>query len=403
VAVGAAHDNAAIVGARRVRSGNTERVFVDVRAFASGALRTRVEVRARAGEGGAGAVLGSNEVAVDPDRTAHLSLEVAAGDAPLEVALSPDAFAADDAAVLLPEPSPSVPVEVALAAAAADALELDRALEAAGGTRRAGSTAEARLRFSAQPEEGFPGTQVLLAAPSGEGESDAWVGPFLVERDPLTRGLTLEGVVWTAGRTDPPGAPLVVAGERTLVSVEAGARGTRVWLNLDPERSNLPRSPDWPILVANLVEAARAALPGASARNLRTGQEVVWRGVRADESLSLALLSPRGRRRPASGLGEVTWRPEEPGVHALVDENGREVARFAVQFVDPAESDLRVRVRADEPPEVPAGPASAAGGAAVTRGRGRTEAAVLGLLLLLALAADWWALARRSGPRGARA
>jgi hypothetical protein len=387
-ALGTPRDNAAIVGARRLRAGALDRVFVDVHAYADAPLERRVAVLRHGATPDAGEVVGERDVRLDPDRTVHLSLEAPAGEGALEVVLSEDALPIDDRVVLLHEPRGAVPVHVGLAPEAAAALELARAVEAAGSAVLVETPQAALLRFVAAPAEALAGLEVVVVEPSGE--ADAWVGPFLLERHPVLDGVVLEGVVWAAGRTPLPGAPLVLAGEQALLSEERRPFGARFHLNLDPSRSNLPRAPDWPILVGNLVERARALVPGPVSRNVRMGEEIAWRAAGPRDPVEgLVLVAPSGARRPASGIGLATWEAVEPGLHRLLDEDGREVARYAVAFVDAAESDLRVRGRADEPAragDVVAAEASAAGGADETR--------VLALLLLLALAADWFVLGR---------
>jgi hypothetical protein len=394
VALGGARGNAAIVGVRRARGSGTDRVHADVAAFAESPLVTTVTVAdAR------GTVLAERRTTLEPGRTAHLSLDVPASDDVLEIRLSPDALALDDRALLLPEPSPAVGVEVALDAETARAAEIERALAAVGGVRSARG-ADARLRFSTAPaasEEGFSGVEVLFDATA---EHDPWVGPFRLERHPALRGVRLDGVVWDAYRIDPPGAPLVAAGERTLLSEERTADGVRFHLNLEPRRSNLPRSPDWPILVGNLVSIARTTLPGPERRNVRVGGEIAFRAPSTRDRLDgWTLVAPSGARRTSSGVGSVSFEAAEPGVHRLLGPDGAEVARYAVQFVDPAESDLSVRSSGGRAPDPAFGEATS--DAAEAGARDDAPAArVLALLLVGLLVADWAVLGGRRARRG---
>src|SRR5690606_21365624 len=100
-----------------------------------------------------------------------------------------------------------------------------------------------------------------------EGDSADYIGPFVLEkRHSLLQGVTLGGIVWPGAVPLAPGTmrPLVSAGERGLIGVIASAAAggdTDVLFNLDLERTNLVRSPDWPILVSNLVEMRRRELP----------------------------------------------------------------------------------------------------------------------------------------------
>src|SRR5205823_2293613 len=111
------------------------------------------------------------------------------------------------------------------------------------------------------------GADVTLGAP---GEKKALVGPFFVEKqDPLLEDVATEGIVWTVG-DDPPGHPLIGLGRRVLLSEE----GAAVHLNIDLARSNLQRSPAWPILLSNLVRRAGHRIAGFSQRHLLLGEEV---------------------------------------------------------------------------------------------------------------------------------
>ena len=71
--------------------------------------------------------------------------------------------------------------------------------------------------------------------------------------------------------------PLASAGDQVLIGEIAGAarRADAAFLfNLDLDRTNLIRSPDWPILVSNFVEMRRQALPGPERWNYRVGEWV---------------------------------------------------------------------------------------------------------------------------------
>ena len=93
------------------------------------------------------------------------------------------------------------------------------------------------------------------------------IGPYLLEkRHPLLDGVVLGGVVF--GGVQPvtvEATPLVGAGKQLLLCRPTETRTAAYLLNLDFARSNLAESPDWPILVKNLVEICRDGLPGLSA------------------------------------------------------------------------------------------------------------------------------------------
>ena len=104
-------------------------------------------------------------------------------------------------------------------------------------------------------------------------------GPYLLDkRQPLLEGVVLSGVVW--GGVQPVAydvTPLVSSGSLILLSRLNGRRTVGYVLNIDLSRSNLAESPDWPILIANLVELRRESLPGLARWNYRLGEDVRFR------------------------------------------------------------------------------------------------------------------------------
>lgn len=104
-------------------------------------------------------------------------------------------------------------------------------------------------------------------------------GPYILEKqNPLLDGLTLSGVVW--GGVQPlklDVAPIITVGQQPLLSRLNGTRTTAYLLNLDFAKSNLADSPDWPILLSNLIELRRDNLPGLRRWNYRLNEEIRFR------------------------------------------------------------------------------------------------------------------------------
>ena len=397
-AFGTAAENAALASARRFDAGADETVAVDVLAFSRLPLATTVAVAA--GPPGAERELARRAVTLDPGRPQRLTLSVPKSDLPLRVSLTPDALTIDDEAVLLPEHVRllSYAVDESLAKAP---LGIDRLATTMPGVVRR-PAGEASLVFSSVEGETRPGTtRVVVAAPAGE--RDDWLGPFLLDRaHALTEGLTLDGVVWSAGRGPMEGRGLAFAGSQTLLSEETGGGRTVVRLDLDPARSTLAASADWPILLSNVVERARAALPGPAAVNLRVGQELRYRTTEAapEGGARLRLVAPSGAVQTSREEGTLVFEPAEPGVHRLVEGpgEGREVARVAVAFVDGAESDLLARGSVRRPPRT--GPRGSATAPATEPSKGPLR--ILAALLLAIGVADAWVLGH-GRDRGRRA
>ncbi len=396
VGVGRRATNAAIVSARRLRRDEKDRVLVDVACWGEAPLETTLTLEARAGD--AAREVGRDTIRIEPGQTLRLSFGVPATEAALAVALGGDALAIDDEALLLAEPPRTVPVCVRLDADTRAALRLDAVIDAVGRARIVEDGAAAGLAFESDAD-GAPAAAIEVVVDAGGDETDAWVGPYLLERrrvpgggdgTPLLAGVSLEGVIWSAGRGAIPGLPLVLAGDSVLLAEQDfGGRAVRLRLNLDATRSNLAASPDWPVFVANVLEAARRRLPGPIRTNVTLGEEMVWRAPGAGSPPpGLALLDPDGARRPARGFGEIAWVANRPGLHRLVDDRGTQ-AVYAARFVDPSESDLTKVASFDVPAR--ARPRAPADG----DDRGGREARILALLLLLAIALDWFWLGRR--------
>ena len=382
VAVGEARDNAALVHARRVALAAGERLFVDATAYAAAPVTRTLRVVSPAD----GRVLAERAAELGPDRLARFEMDLPGGTGQVEVRLEADALAIDDTFVLLPEPRPKVAVAVGVPADVAAALELEAALRALRDRIELGSAEAADLSIGDVARDG--GAAVQLVVVPGAEPVEAFLGPFLFERrHPLLRGLTFDGVIWSAGAAASVGRPLVFVGERALLTESVLGERTRFVLNLAPGRSNFATSPDWPILLSNLVDFTRGRLPGPLRSNLRSGELIEWRrAVGEDTRAALELTDPDGGKYVGRGLRLVTFAPWRVGVHTLA-RGDVEIARYAVNFVDGHESDLRRAGAA----EVSA--AAAPRGETAEAPYGHVEQRTLAFLLLLLVLVDWFVLA----------
>lgn len=222
--------------------------------------------------------------------------------------------------------------------------------------------------------------------------------PFLLEKqNPLLEGLVLGGVVW--GGVQPlelAVTPLVSAGESTLLARLRGTQTTAYILNIDFEKTNLTESPDWPILVKNLVDLRRAALPGLRRWNYRLNEDVRFRladraekPADADTEPPPLVLIHKGESRPLARSTLVELPPlEETGVYEIRD-GDRSVGRFAVNFFDRRESTLTA-LKAGEREA-----AREAESSVFALDDFYTWPIMLGVCLtLLAVVGDWWVLKR---------
>lgn len=236
------------------------------------------------------------------------------------------------------------------------------------------------------------------------------IGPFVLERqNPLLDGMTLNGVVW--GGAQPLKldlSPIITSGALPLLSRINGTRSTAYLLNIDFAKSNLAESPDWPILLSNLVELRRDNLSGLRRWNYRLNEEIRFRlaedlppvttsdttnsrlantETESADSRPLVLIRS-GQKRPLARTTIVEVPPlDETGLYSIVD-GERLVGEFAVNFHDTEESTLNNLRPGHRQPTT--GPTAAAG---FQMDQPLTWMILLGIAVItLAAFADWHTL-----------
>jgi hypothetical protein len=379
VALGRPSTNVALTAARWRFDSQTGRGTVSLRVERFGTGNTPVTLTGTAGT----QTVFKQQVAVPPGGSVPFEFAVPGGLARLTIrATSSDDALPIDSAVTLVEPKRrAVRVAVTLPADHAAVRPLRRVLDELPDVELVGANAAASSRPS--PLTSHPSPQPdLVIAPGGrlpEADPDLWwlgvgpldpseaarqaaadlAGPYVIDkRDPLTVGLVLGGVVW-GGAQDVhlAAAPLISAGKYPLLARLEGTPTSACLLNIDMARSNLADSPDWPILVANLIAAVRDDRPGLRRWNYRSGESVAMRLPPAAEqgTATLTLAGPDGDRPVARTRTVEIAPPETPGVYTLRD-GDTPLGEFAVNFQGDAESDLTTRRSARLEPAGPAPP-----------------------------------------------
>jgi hypothetical protein len=336
-----------------------------------------------------------------PPGPSSLTLPLPADLPAVRVALADDALARDNAVVLAAPRARTVAVEVELPEGRGRNA-LNDALAAAPGVAIAQSGHLAfveagaldRPRSSDVWRVGFGRAPAPLAAP---GEPHDFIGPFVLEkRHALLQGVTLGGVVWTGAVPLAPGVvrPLISAGDQILAGPIASPStvGTAMLFNLDLDRTNLVRSPDWPILISNIVEMRRQNLPGPERWNYRTGE---WIRIRLDRDPKAPLrFRCGGVERDLPSARNLEFMAPSPGGLLQVLEGDDVLFEIGVNFLDEIETALRDQTTAD------------LGSVGDPAGlRGETAAAsdpLFWLLLVVAGAAtltNWCLLSPRRAPR----
>lgn len=377
-AVGRPQNNLGLTHASRVRgSQDQDLVFVVARSFAS--APTQATLTLWDGDQS----LWRQAITLDPEQSLEFDIQVPHDAELLRVALQAqdhNGLDSDDLAWLAPLPPRTLGVHMALPPEQAQVLGLDPE-----GQRWAALLQDAVVVDAAQAhlilgpagvDLGSKAWSIELPPP---GESQALLGPFLLDKEhPLTRGMSLEGVLWSVPNAARPlGTPLISAGQSTLLTQDE----RRIVLAIDPTRSSLARSPDWPIFLLNAAELRRASLPGLSQSSTHVGQELVWRNAAAGAWI---LTDPKGTARALPQQQDLDIGGlYRPGAWTL--QRDQDPAHWiAVNALDPLESELRARSSGERA-------ASVSDGAAQDHGVKLSETGLL-VLLLLVFALDWWAL-----------
>lgn len=326
-ALGEPRPNLAFTAALRTDTASGTRLRLRVTNDADTATSAVLEVRDPQGT-----VLHTRTLSLEPGATEAVVVQLPRT-GQVEVVLPDDALPDDSHLLLWPDPAPALWVKNALDPATPTGAAVARFLAAAPDVH----VGEPSVLTFEPPAASVPPWTVTVGATGDAAGLRTFVGPFFTDRrSPLLDDVGLDGVLWTAG-ANPPGAPLVTAGDRVLLSEEPGPR---FHLNLELSRSNVQRTQAWPVLLANLVDLRRGALPGFSQRNLPLGTRIP---LDVEHGGRWTLEGPAFERALAAGAQDVG--PLAPGRY-LLRRDGEERDHLSVLALDAGESDLRWRTSA---------------------------------------------------------
>lgn len=357
-------DNVGFTAARWAFDSRTAQGTIFLRIHNFGTKPTEAVIHGDAG----GQRLFSRSVSLSPNAAAPAEIPVPGGVGELKVTLEApgDPLDVDNSVVLIEPKVQSVRIQVALPENSPGRREVDKVLAVIPDVDR---NAGENRHLLIGPAGELPPSDARLwwlgvgpvdpSPAAGEAARDL-VGPFLLQKQhPLLSGVVLGGVVWGGVQElSFECSPIVSAGKTTLLGQLPGTSTTAFLMNLDFARSNLGESPDWPILLLNLIEQRRLALPGMQQWNYRLNEDVQFR-------LFEGLLDPAGEQPPPLTLKSAAGeRPlvrdrmvyilglEETGVYE-VREGDSSFAKFSVNFFDPAESDLTSLAPFERAPPAP--------------------------------------------------
>lgn len=270
-----------------------------------------------------------------------LTIPLPAGTPALRAELAQDALLGDNRIDLLPPLRRTVRVQLSITNSALSSLLTDT-LSATGMRAATNQPPELVIHQSDNVPAGKEAWSLrLMPVPE---KPERYTGPFVIDMaHPLTRGLSLPGIVWGAhpGATNTPGfLPVITAGNIPLLTHRTLKDG-REQLNLTfaPEHSTMHDTPQWPALIWNLLQWRTRAQNGLTAANHRLGLDVPYRPAGTNTILTL----PTDTQGELASFGDEIRLPiTGPGVHWV--ESGPATNRlkesFAVNFLAGAESSL---------------------------------------------------------------
>lgn len=337
-AFGTASHNVAFVNATRSAGDPQERCLLEVANLSLIPMRTGLVIRvAAASEAGESKELQRSALVLGPKETRRILLKLEPGAGVLRARLDDDDLKIDNQVVLLPVTRRQVRVDLRFQSESLKGL-VEKALVATG--RVALTSVNPELILTDQREAEADSTDAWLMQFVVDGDAESYMGPFVVDRaHPLAEGLLLDGVVWGAGKTTlSANTPVITTGNIPLLTDVARPRGRHeLRMHLRPDLSTLQDTPNWPILMWNLIDWRVSTAPGLKETNLRLGSDA---NLTVDAGTHVVEV-----RSPDDGTHELTvrdrtlaFKAESVGVYEI--NAATERYAFASNALRQEESDL---------------------------------------------------------------
>ena len=376
IALGQPRINFAFINAARSVHGAEDRVLLEI--ANPSALTGTNTLRVVAGTN----VLHQETLTLATNKTHRLTFPIAAHTPKLQATLGPDALAGDNEVHLVPAARPRVRVRIAIEDEELHGLVADSL--AATGLRALDEDPPELVVHQSDSVPAGKEAWGLRWLPAPE-KPERFTGPFVMDANhPLTRGLSLPGIVWGGhpGATNAPSyRPVITAGNVPLLTHRPELDGRQqLTLRYVPNHSTLHTTQHWPALFWNLLDWRSQAKPGLREANHRLGTDIAYRPAN-DE---VVIQKPDGTQQTLQAPGtEIRLPVNLPGVYEVHSGSGtnRMSETFAVNFLAGEESNLARAVSGDW-------------GKWGTENEIRLEyASILPYLVLLALAIMVWHLA----------
>ncbi len=337
-AFGIPQSNVAFVNATRTATDAGERCLLEITNLSSHAGSTELIVGVDdTTSQSSSAILHRSTLDVNPKATRRIFLNVPAGTPPLKAQISDDVLALDNKVVLLPERRKPVHVDIRVQEPRLRSL-IENALVSTDRALSAKATPE--LVFLDDTVVADDSSEAWYMRIITEQQASAYLGPFVIDlTHPLTEGLSLSGVVWGAGVDEQfMGTPIITAGNVPLLTDTERFTGIHeIRLRLQPDLSTLQNSPNWPILMWNLLQWRASQAPGLERSNLRLGEDIML--TTKSDTTSVEVMLPNGEVAvKAVPDRTISLKAEEVGIYEI--RAGTDKYAFASNALNQVESDL---------------------------------------------------------------
>ncbi len=337
-AFGASRPNTAFVNAAR---DNEDRVLLEIANLSTSSNSTILTLESTNTSSSdstnpQSAIRNPQSIAFAANETRRIVLTLKAGSPPLRARLSDDALKIDNDLVLMPEADKIVRVDLRLRNESLRAL-VERALQSSRNTLITADKPELVITDDAEAKVVSPETWTLQLI--SEKDAASFLGPFVIDRaHPLTEGLSLGGVVWGGGKgAQFPGTPMITAGDIPLLTDLERADKHELRLRLRPDLSTLQETPNWPILIWNLINWRAVSAPGLQQTNVRLGADATLKVESGVETVKVTDPQQRSIQLP-SRESSVIVKAETIGVYEI-GANEKKYS-FASNALQRKESDL---------------------------------------------------------------
>jgi hypothetical protein len=385
---GSSQSNFAFVNAARTSRDDEDRVLLEIANLSSAPGSTTLSIESIEPNNHLSAIRNPQSVTLGAGETRRVLLTLNPGAPALLARLSDESLLMDNEVVLLAESSRKVRVDLR----ARDAVIRSLVEKAVASSPNASLSAnkpelvitddsDAKIESPESPDAPDVWTLRIIS----ESDAASFLGPFVVDRaHPLSDGLSLGGVVWGGGKSRQlAGTPVVNAGDVPLLTDLERAGAHELRLRLRPDLSTLQESPNWPILIWNLINWRAQVAPGLRQKNLRLGDDAALTVESGVESVSVVDPLRVTRQFPARDKS-VLIRTDIAGFYEI--SAGQNRYSFSANALQREESDLT---------QAASGRWGNWANSTALRWEYRSVAWILLLLALGALAVHAWLIARR--------